>query len=87
MGYLRKAAPAYLPVNLFNALVGALYYIVQILFYRMLIDLILYDSPSLFAAAMYFLGYQVFCLAYRFFQIHLIINPVFPAVYHTVFQR
>ncbi len=60
MGYLRKAAPAYLPVNLFNALVGALYYIVQILFYRMLIDLILYDSPSLFAAAMYFLGYQVF---------------------------
>ncbi len=68
MGYLRRAAPAYLPVNLFNASVGALYYIVQILFYRMLIDLILYDSPSLFAAAMYFLGYQVFCLAYRSFD-------------------
>ena len=25
MGYLRRAAPAYLPVNLFNASVGALY--------------------------------------------------------------
>ncbi|MDE7327379.1 MAG: ABC transporter ATP-binding protein/permease [Lachnospiraceae bacterium] len=67
-GHLHKASPAYLLINLLNAAGGAVCYILQILFYQKLIDFILYNSPALPTAALYFFGYQVFCLVYRLFD-------------------
>lgn len=68
MGYLHRAAPYYLPINLLNAAVGAVWYILQILFYQRLIDFILYTSPPFSAAALYFLCYYIAYLAFRLFD-------------------
>lgn len=66
--HLHRAAPYYLPINLLNAAVGAVWYILQILFYQRLIDFILYTSPPFSVAALYFSCYYIAYLAFRLFD-------------------
>lgn len=61
IGLLRKASPGYIWVNLFNTLSNTFFYLVQLLFYKYVVDLIAYSEGSLEEAALCFLVYYVLC--------------------------